>query len=297
MKILITGASSFVGVHVVKAFVKEGHQVFATYKSNKDILLPLMVDYDNLQLIRLNIGEYFAFDALPKNIDVIVHIAGLSGWNNPSISEMLTTNIIGSDNISKYAVNARAKKIIYASSLSIHGNVASACINDETPVVNPNIYGASKYLPELIFQKISNTIPTIVIRLPGVLGRNAHGAWLTSVAQKLLKNEEIIAFGPENYFNNALYVADLAEYIKYLSLGGKWIGFAAFPIGTSNAIKIKELLPRLKRALKSNSEIKFFKNEKESFVISSEIAISQFAYKPATIEWVLDRYSMDVLTS
>ena len=134
MKILVTGGAGFIGNHLSNKLKKLGHEVLIVDFSKKLLQKPnLSNDFD---FYGFNLSEYKNFNKLPKDIDVIYHIAaqtsGYTGLIDPD--KDIDWNIKGTLNICRFAKENKIKKIIYTSSMSVYGN---GDFKKETDKVNP----------------------------------------------------------------------------------------------------------------------------------------------------------------
>jgi len=93
-------------------------------------------------------------------------------------------------------------------------------------------------------------------------------------------------------FNNAVHLDDLASFIVALC-GRAWSGFHAFPIGAGDPLTIVDLMERLKAATGSTSSISISEDDRSPFSISSDVAIRDFGYKPASMAAIIDRFATD----
>lgn len=144
MKILVIGGAGYIGSHVVKALMKNGHEITVfdnlstglrqnLFKQNKFIYGDILVKED----------IEFAFS---DGFDACVHLASLKSVNesmkNPE--KYLENNILGTLNIVNLASEYNCKNIIFSSSASIFGNHNYLPI-DENHTKNPiNFYGFTK---------------------------------------------------------------------------------------------------------------------------------------------------------
>ena len=295
-KILVTGAMSFIGRDLVKRLAESESQIFATYKNiNQEFKLSLAKKFKNIEWIQLDITKEDDFLKLPINIDAIIHVAGISVDEKVSIDDMLKTNVIGTRNLQKYALRACAKKFIYTSSLSIHGQIKKGVVNEKTPINNANAYGISKYLGERLLVETADSIPTVAIRLPGVIGPGSHRAWIPTLVEEMKKNHEILIYNPGTYFNNAIHVSDLNIFIRNIVNKIELSGFKAFPIGASDKMTILEIVNMLKKELKSKSKFIESVALKSSFLIDSRIAENNFGYEAKSIQFIIQKYANEYL--
>lgn len=287
-KVLVTGAGSPIGHSIIQSLVATGVEVTGTYRIKNQLIDELA----NLpiHLIQLDICHEADYKNLPGFIDVVVHVASELNIRDGSIEQMLRTNVFGVGNIQKYSLNALAKKIIFISSLSIHGTIQGEEVNHITPVLHPDLYGATKFLGERIFCASSDKVPTVAIRLPGVLSGKYHSAWIPKISRLLMTDNDVHAYSLKSFFNNAIYAQDLSVFIVKLAIELEWQGFHAFPIGASDKIRIIDVVQQLKKGLNSRSRIYEIEGNRPSFTVNSDYAISNFSYMPHNIRDVLNKY-------
>jgi nucleoside-diphosphate-sugar epimerase len=296
MHVLVTGASSFVGRHVTLAMSRAGLRVTATYRSNNSAIEHLKSAAQNSDFVRLDLAREPDFLKLPKRIDCIVHVAGVSTMPGISVDDLLACNVAGARNLLNYARNADASRLVLASTLSVHGQVEEPIVDEITPVRNPDLYGASKYLAERLFAAEAHSLPCAAIRLPGVLGEGAHRAWVPTLLERMRRDQDIVMYNSDSMFNNAAHVSDLCSLILNL-LRHQWSGFHAFPVGADGQIAIAELVRILLSGTGSRSKMTEGKALKKPFTVSSIYAKANFNYAPMGIEEMLSRYVSETVHS
>ena len=177
MRILLTGASSFVGHHVAAHLLSVGHSLIATYRTPNARIEKLRAGaaQRDLVLAQLNIAMPYGYSTLPSELDVVVHIAGATTATGISTEEMLACNVIGTNNLLNYALTSRPKLLIYVSTLSIYGKISGPVVDENTPVMDPDPYGASKYLAERLLATSADNLTSIAICAPGSWPRCTSG--------------------------------------------------------------------------------------------------------------------------
>lgn len=287
--VLITGAGSFIGQHITLHLVRAGLNVTATYQTPNGFLERLRASSANLTLCRIDISQKDEFTALPSAMAAVVHIAGVSTEAGISLDSMLDANVTGTRNVQRYALDAGAKKLIFASSIMVHGRIEVAVVDSKTPVISPDTYGASKLLGERIFESTADRCPVVALRLPGVLGFGAHRAWLPTVLNKLRQGQNVEIYSPDAQFNNAADVKHICIFVLHLLLEQKWDGFSVMPIAADGMMSVREIVMRMSETLKSVSKIFVIDSPKPSFIISSEFA-KELGYRAASIGTIIDDY-------
>jgi nucleoside-diphosphate-sugar epimerase len=295
MHVLVTGAGSFIGRFIVEVLSRAGLKITATYYSESRIIQKLRELPNIPHLVQLDLGDKRGFNQLPESIDSVIHIAALADLSECSIQSMLRCNVNGAYNIQEYALSAGARSFIYTSSLSVHGNITVPVVDVTTPIIDPGVYGASKYIGERLLAESSGKLPVVSLRLPGVLGLGVTRPWIPTLLTRFISQEDIEIVNPESKFNNAIHVLDLANFILSLLDKNKIYGFHAFPLGSSGAITIREVAEFIKEATKSQSRIRVNNATRNAFTISSKYAIETFKYEPRDIRDTIRHFIADVL--
>lgn len=290
MRILVTGASGFSGSFVARALARSGRDVVALHRRETAFLARLSGE----PRVRRHCGDLVDTATLPGPFDAVVHVAATSPAPGIDVARIVRDNVTGTQALIEAAERWGARAFVFFSSLSLFGEVATGVVDESTPIVNPDAYGATKHLGELQLAARSEHLPGLAIRLPGVLGPGAHRNWLSGVAARLRAGETVRAFHLDDPFNNAAHVADLAALVSH-ALDRPWTGFDAIVAGARGHITAREAIIRLGRGLGVEARIMESAATKPSFTLSSERAISRWGYDPLEIGAMIDRYAEDVL--
>lgn len=290
MDILLTGASSFLGRHLASHLVNAGHMVFGTFLNGS---VPSIEGGNGALLpVRLDLANSTGFTALPERVDAVIHVAGISQSSGVSADEMLKCNVDGTRNVLRFALSAKAKKVIYTSSLSIHGRITVPVVDETTPIQESDLYGVSKYLGERLFAAIAQDLPSIALRLPGVLGRGAHRAWVPTLLANIRNGKPVTLYNPDSPFNNAVHIDDLNHFISLLLINS-WTGFHPMPLGAAGHMKVSDVAQSLAAAIGTTPIISIAPSQQAGFIISSDMAIDRFGYRPMNIKTMIDHYSVE----
>lgn len=197
MKIVVTGATGFVGSNVVNRLKRHGDiTVLARNISKAKVLFG--------NAVKIYAGDVLNYQSLLNAFggqDVIVHIAGLI--KSFDVNRFYDVNTIGTRNVAKAARNAGVKRVIYLSSLAARGPAETM-----SPVSN---YGASKLKGELEILRYINDYDIKILRPPIIYGPNETDLFLMFKAAKF----GILPIMKNKYFS-FIYVKDLADAIYNL---------------------------------------------------------------------------------
>ena len=142
MRILLTGATGFIGSAILRQLIQRGHNVRVLIRpnSNKKNLLGL-----DCEIFLGDLNDMSSIEPAIKKCQVLMHVAAdYRLWAlNPE--ELTTTNVDGTKNIMTAAINANVKKIIYTSSVATLGkNRNNMPANEDTPSSLSDMIGVYK---------------------------------------------------------------------------------------------------------------------------------------------------------
>jgi len=282
MKYLVTGASGYIGSSIINLLLDDAHYVIGLSRSMPKIKPTVNFLWEKVDLADENLN-------LP-DCEVCIHCAGVSPGQSQLFQDFIKNNSLATLNLVKALRGTSCKKIIYLSSVSIHGDLNQDYVDEKSGFFNPNYYGLSKFFAESIFF-IHPEISTSIIRLPGVLGPNAKTPWIVKIIKAMKNNEQINVYGIDGRFNNAVHVLDLYRFIlRLVSLGAN--GVNVYTIGARSELKIKEIFEIIKRKTGSKSLIMELDTRKNRFLINSSKAIKD-GYMPMDLNEMLLRQISD----
>jgi UDP-glucose 4-epimerase len=168
-RVLITGASGFLGYHIIHAAIEKGLTVFGAVRKNSNIehlrklaLNFLYLDYNDVEGMGRQLAE--------NNIDYIIHAAGDTKAITQQGYDLV--NATYTLNLAKAAKRPRnnIKKFVFISSLAATGPLPDAGekITEATPPKPVTGYGRSKLLAEQHLAVME--LPTIILRPTAIYG-------------------------------------------------------------------------------------------------------------------------------
>jgi len=169
MKIVVTGASGFLGSHLVQQLVEAGHAVRAMVRKTSDTRF--LRQLPKVELFHGTVEDRDSCFGACKEMDAVIHTAGLVKAR--TVSEFHLTNVIGTQNMvdAAKAEKANLKRFIMVSSLT-----ARAPSPDGAPLpidAEPRpltAYGRSKLESERLVLKHKGDLHVTVVRPTGIYG-------------------------------------------------------------------------------------------------------------------------------
>ncbi len=284
MRILVTGASGLCASAIARKLVAGGHEVHASYRSKAPELPTGMAFHGTYQG---SLAERKTFSAFPKQIDAVVHAA--AALNDPAtpVRKFVEDNVIATHNVIDYALAAGARKFVYLSSVSVSGKVSQSRYDEATPIVDPDPYGYTKRLGELLLNDARDRLASVSLRLPGIIGDGGFPNWLMDLARRLAAGGKVSIHHPDHRFNNAVHVDDLADFCAgYLSRDHD--GAHLLTLGASEPMTVRDIVETLAEGLGSTSEIDIVESDQEPFAIDDSAARDKFDYRSKTMEKIID---------
>lgn len=167
-KVLITGASGFVGFHLIEAALAKGLDVYAGIRKSSNVkhLSPYNIKYSYPDFTSVSNLEK---ELTEKQFDFIIHAAGTTKAKNEN--EYNKVNAASTINLAKaVSASGSVKKIVFISSLAAIGPLSAigSQINEHTAPKPVTAYGRSKLLAEEQLQQFK--LPLIVLRPTAVYG-------------------------------------------------------------------------------------------------------------------------------
>ena len=179
MKILVTGATGFIGSALIEAFVHTPNISVVGMVRSMDAVLA----EPNIEFRLGEIGSSSKMSVCLNDIDVIVHTAGrvhiMKDSSTNPIDEFRRINSFGTLELANLAVEAGVKRFIFLSSIKVNGeatNLGSPFSIKDTEHPQ-DAYSISKYEAEIGLRKISKetSMEITIIRLPLVYGPGVKG--------------------------------------------------------------------------------------------------------------------------
>jgi len=175
MKVLVTGASGFVGKRLCTFLLERNHNVIAAVRKNIHFV-------DGVSINNIgNISEDTNWLPILKDVDAVIHLAGIAHVTkrNKKISNQFRmVNVDATKKLVSDAVKQKVKKFIFISSIGVNGTYTNGKPFKSSDLANPGSYYAiSKLEAERAIQDLCKNSMTdyIILRPPLIYGKDAPG--------------------------------------------------------------------------------------------------------------------------
>lgn len=204
MKVLVTGATGFVGRHVVQRLTRD-HDVIALVRPSGQVDARPGV-------IAVDLAAPDFSDALPSRVDAIVHLAQGSGRFPDAALLLHDVNVGSTVRLADYGRRVGIRAFVFASTGSVYARSAEPLL--ETGPISPTgYYAASKWAAELLLEPYRSSMSVIVLRLFVPYGPGQTGRMVPSIVSAVLEGRPVTVVNGGQPRVNPVYVDDVAEVI------------------------------------------------------------------------------------
>ncbi|MBS1778208.1 MAG: NAD-dependent epimerase/dehydratase family protein [Bacteroidetes bacterium] len=189
--VLVTGASGFVGTHLVRFLSQKGHTVRALYNSR-----PPAADMQSLPgvtWLQCDLLDVFAVDEVMQGVSDVYHCAAIVSFKPGDKERLLHFNVESTANVANAALEHNVRKLVYISSIASLGRKTNGReITEEEQWEesgNNSVYARSKYLAELeVWRAMGEGLDAVIVNPGIILG---EGDWSDGSARlmKIAYNE------------------------------------------------------------------------------------------------------------
>ncbi|MFZ2152204.1 MAG: SDR family oxidoreductase, partial [Minisyncoccia bacterium] len=199
-KIFITGATGFVGSHTCVELLRQGHELTLLVRPQEGIssdekvrvaFLPLC--HDENEFLKLkekvtvvsgditepNLGLEKGKCEMLKDFDEVIHLAAKLSFRESDRESVLQSNVSGTEQVLKFAQQAKAKKVSFVSTAYVSGNKEGVIKEELVPELSApnfdNAYEKSKFLAEhKVAEWGAETKTPVAILRPSVVVSKDH---------------------------------------------------------------------------------------------------------------------------
>ena len=213
-KVLVTGATGFIGRHLIKELM-EKYEVVGVCRKIPGI------NSDNIEFVVHDFMNPLSDTDFPKDIDIILHLAAVIANDiDGSRKGIYQVNTLSTLELLEYGKEIGIESFIYASTGGVYGYNKKRLKEDQHP--SPiDFYALTKYESDLLINSYSDYFSTIILRYFFPYGPGQKNRLIPSLIQKIIAHKPITIYNEGNPRINPIYISDAVELTKrVLSLKG-----------------------------------------------------------------------------
>jgi len=251
VKVLVTGGAGFIGSHLCRRLVADGHHVTAVdneFNGSRETVPP------DAKFVFADVTDPSQVEsAFATGFDAVCHLAGqvsiIRSFSDPVAD--LRTNVEGTLQMLQLCQRYKVPRFIYASSMTAYGDAAPVPTPETQPCLPNSYYGISKHAAErfvhttaersdLGFPFRATSLRMFSVFGPGQSVNNPYQGVLGIFIGKIMRGEPITIFGDGEQTRDFVYIDDIVEgWVRALSYGGGMSD--VFNLGSGRSLSINQL--------------------------------------------------------
>ena len=287
MRVLITGATGFIGSRLVLRCLAKQYSVRAFGQENN------AAELENRRLIEKNgadviIGSVTDREKVFKicsGIDWVFHLAAAQHEANVPDQHFRDVNVNGTKNLLDGCVEAGVRRFIHGSTIGVYGESLEGNIDESFPLRPKNIYGVTKLEAEKLVQSYKSKLPSVIIRISETYG---PGDRRLLKLFKAIKKNAFFMIGRGDNLHHLIFIDDLNEGLFQAAELDEAVG-NIFVLAGANPLTSNEMV---------NEIAKFFKTKIPRFHLPLSLilllaCIMEGIFRPLRIQPPLHRRRID----
>jgi len=288
LKILVTGAAGFIGMHVTERLLAAGHEVLGIDNLNdyydvrlKQARLERLCKHAGFRFQKLDVADEEGMRALfaQARFARVIHLAALAGvrYSLQNPQAYVRSNLAGFVNILEGCRHNEVAHLVYASSSSVYGGNTRLPYSEHDSVDHPvSLYAASKKSNELMAHTYSHLfgLPSTGLRFFTV-----YGPWGRPDMALFLFTRAILAGEPIQVFNHGrmqrdfTYIDDIADGVVKVAdspaqpsqafdasrpdPATSWAPYRLYNIGNQHPVNLMDYIEAIEACLGKKAEKEF----------------------------------------
>ena len=249
MLFLVTGGAGFIGSHICERLLKDGHRVriLDNFSTGKHENIP---DSNEVEVIEGDVGNHDTVRTAMKGVDTVFHEAAIASVpetvGNPLASERV--NYRGTLNVLEAARHAAVRRVMFACSAAVYGDLAELPKQESMPVRPLSPYAVDKLASELACQMYTCLygLETVSLRYFNVYGprqdpSSPYSGVISIFTDLLNHGKQPTIYGDGEQTRDFIYVSDVVEANIRAATSPTASG-KAINIATGSKLSVNELL-------------------------------------------------------
>ncbi len=249
MRVIITGGAGFIGYHLTRELIKQGHDV-TVFDDFSGVGSERIFEVKDVTVVKGDVSSTSELCECCRKADAIYHLAAQTNvaHSMQEPEDDMQTNLKGTVNVLEVARHEGAK-LVFTSTAAVYGQ----------PVINPipethslrpiSFYGLSKKAAEDYCRMYHENfgIPCTIMRIFNCYGSHCHGV-VSDVIRRLRGSmTKLTVLGKPEWAKDFVYVSDVVRALSKALEFDSSSELRVFNVGSGHATKLKDLVEEICR--------------------------------------------------
>jgi nucleoside-diphosphate-sugar epimerase len=243
-RILVTGGTSFAGLHLVRDLVRDGHDVRVMTRAPEHARALLPAD---VEIVPGSVTERADVARAIEGREIVYHLADSVNGRVVHAREHWRVNVLGTRHVMQAAMDAEVRRVVHCSTARVHGDTGPGAANEESALHPTNAYELSKLQ--------GGRLATFFARECGLPVAVARPTWTYGTDDRRLRRMmasvrrgHVVIPGTRIARLHPIHVDDLVRGLRLLAASDTAIG-ETFILGGPEHLSLDELITVLARAV------------------------------------------------
>jgi UDP-glucose 4-epimerase len=255
----VTGGAGFIGSHLTdRLLIDDSVEVVVLDNLSRGHLSNLSTWQADtrLSVVQGDVRDEVTVQELVRGADVVYHLAAQSTVMGGVLDMGYTfsTNVVGTFNVLSSAARAGVRRVVFASSREVYGEPINLPVDEESPLLAINSYGASKAAGEAYCRAFRREfgLQTAVLRLANVYGPRDEGRVIPSWVGQAIAGRELTVYGGKQVID-FVWISQVVEaLVRAANLEAP---LPPINIGSGTGTRIVDLARRIIRLAEAQSHL------------------------------------------
>jgi UDP-glucose 4-epimerase len=254
---LVTGGGGFIGSQIAHELVRRGHRVRVFDSGSSAGLQRLCAVPAEIEWYAGDVRDEAALTRALRGVEVVFHHAAVASVQRSIVEPDVThaVNLTGTLNVLVAAQRAGVRRVVFASSSAVYGDLPGSPKSESMPVLPLSPYAAQKLAGEQYCQLWHSLygLETVALRYFNVFGpgqdpRGEYAAVIPKVITTVLSGGRPIIFGDGQQSRDFIYISNVVEANLRAAVMPAAVG-RVINVGAGSSITLNHFIAQLSRVI------------------------------------------------
>lgn len=207
MRILVTGATGFIGMHLVSALLSCGHEVVTLGRRSRAAA-------EEASWVECNLAKTVDITSLPV-VDTVIHLAQSTARIPEESNVMYAVNTVSTLALLEHARRCAATRFILASTGNIYG-FSDHPFREDDPLRPANFYAMTKCHAEALVESYKPWLDTVILRFFSPYGPGQSARLISDLIERVKTGKPVILKEGGKPYLTPIFIEDLVNMILLL---------------------------------------------------------------------------------